>query len=32
MVSINEVYEVLSDLELRVRFDRGDDLNLYEGQ
>ncbi|KAK3320090.1 hypothetical protein B0T19DRAFT_280589 [Cercophora scortea] len=32
MSSINEAYEVLSDPELRARFDRGDDPNSHEGQ
>lgn len=32
MASINEAYEVLSDSELRARFDRGDDPNSHEGQ
>lgn len=32
MASINEAYEVLSDGELRARFDRGDDPNSQEGQ
>lgn len=32
MASINEAYEVLSDPELRARFDRGDDPNSQEGQ
>ncbi|KAL2203884.1 DnaJ and TPR domain protein [Sarocladium strictum] len=32
MASINEAYEVLSDPELRARFDRGDDPNSHEGQ
>ncbi|KAK5995797.1 DnaJ-like protein [Cladobotryum mycophilum] len=30
MASINEAYEVLSDSELRARFDRGDDPNSQE--
>lgn len=30
MASINEAYEVLSDAELRARFDRGDDPNDQE--
>ncbi|KAK2757858.1 hypothetical protein FQN54_004264 [Arachnomyces sp. PD_36] len=32
MAAINEAYEVLSDQELRARFDRGDDPNSQEGQ
>jgi DnaJ family protein C protein 3 len=32
MASINEAYEVLSDPELRARFDRGDDPNDHESQ
>ncbi|KAH7094863.1 hypothetical protein FB567DRAFT_511246 [Paraphoma chrysanthemicola] len=32
MASINEAYEVLSDPELKERFDRGDDPNSQEGQ
>ena len=32
MAAINEAYEVLSDPELRARFDRGDDPNSQEGQ
>lgn len=32
MASINEAYEVLSDPELRARFDRGDDPNSNEQQ
>ncbi|KAI6748425.1 hypothetical protein HG530_015461 [Fusarium avenaceum] len=32
MASINEAYEVLSDPELRARFDRGDDPNSQERQ
>ncbi|KAH0551489.1 hypothetical protein GP486_007294 [Trichoglossum hirsutum] len=32
MASINEAYEVLSDPELRQRFDNGDDPNSQEGQ
>lgn len=32
MAAINEAYEVLSDEELRARFDRGDDPNSQEGQ
>lgn len=32
MASINEAYEVLSDPELRARFDRGDDPNSNERQ
>ncbi|KAK3346230.1 hypothetical protein B0T25DRAFT_272813 [Lasiosphaeria hispida] len=32
MSSINEAYEVLSDPELRARFDRGDDPNSHEQQ
>lgn len=32
MAAINEAYEVLSDPELRARFDRGDDPNSHEGQ
>lgn len=32
MASINEAYEVLSDSELRARFDRGDDPNSQERQ
>ncbi|KAK0648818.1 hypothetical protein B0T16DRAFT_456271 [Cercophora newfieldiana] len=32
MASINEAYEVLSDPELRARFDRGDDPNSHEQQ
>ncbi|MCJ1392410.1 DNA-dependent ATPase protein rad54 [Xylographa bjoerkii] len=32
MASINEAYEVLSDPELRERFDRGDDPNSQEHQ
>ncbi|MCJ1355417.1 MAG: hypothetical protein MMC33_005409 [Icmadophila ericetorum] len=32
MASINEAYEVLSDSELRARFDRGDDPNSHENQ
>ncbi|KAJ9134803.1 DnaJ domain-containing protein [Pleurostoma richardsiae] len=32
MAAINEAYEVLSDPELRARFDRGDDPNSHEQQ
>ncbi|KAI9845436.1 MAG: hypothetical protein M1837_004914 [Sclerophora amabilis] len=32
MASINEAYEVLSDPELRARFDNGDDPNSHAGQ
>ncbi|KAI9879236.1 MAG: hypothetical protein M1830_009167 [Pleopsidium flavum] len=32
MASINEAYEVLSDPELKARFDRGDDPNSHEQQ
>ena len=32
MAEINEAYEVLSDPELRARFDRGDDPNSQEQQ
>jgi DnaJ family protein C protein 3 len=32
MAAINEAYEVLSDEELKERFDRGDDPNSTEGQ
>lgn len=32
MATINEAYEILSDPELRARFDRGDDPNSQEGQ
>jgi DnaJ homolog subfamily C member 3 len=32
MATINEAYEVLSDPELRARFDRGDDPNSHEQQ
>lgn len=32
MQAINEAYEVLSDPELRARFDRGDDPNSHEQQ
>tara|TARA_R110002003_G_scaffold1679_3_gene23427 strand:+ start:16155 stop:17720 length:1566 start_codon:yes stop_codon:yes gene_type:complete len=32
MAAINEAYEVLSDPELKERFDRGDDPNSTEGQ
>ncbi|PGH12553.1 hypothetical protein AJ79_04174 [Helicocarpus griseus UAMH5409] len=32
MASVNEAYEVLSNPELRARFDRGDDPNDPEGQ
>ncbi|KAI1262051.1 DnaJ domain-containing protein [Xylariaceae sp. FL1019] len=32
MAGINEAYEVLSDPELRTRFDRGDDPNSHEQQ
>jgi DnaJ homolog subfamily C member 3 len=32
MAAINEAYEVLSDPELRARFDRGDDPNSQEQQ
>ncbi|OJD35985.1 and tpr domain protein [Diplodia corticola] len=32
MASINEAYEVLSDPELKARFDNGDDPNDHEGQ
>jgi DnaJ family protein C protein 3 len=31
MAAINEAYEVLSDPELKARFDRGDDPNSHEG-
>lgn len=32
MAAINEAYEVLSDPELKERFDRGDDPNSHESQ
>ena len=32
MASINEAYEVLSDSELRTRYDNGDDPNVPESQ
>lgn len=32
MASVNEAYEVLSDPELKARFDRGDDPNDHESQ
>lgn len=32
MASINEAYEVLSDPELKARFDRGDDPNSHESR
>jgi DnaJ family protein C protein 3 len=32
MATINEAYEVLSDPELKARFDRGDDPNSHERQ
>ena len=32
MAGVNEAYEVLSDPELRARFDRGDDPNDPSGQ
>lgn len=32
MASINEAYEVLSDPELKARFDQGDDPNDHENQ
>lgn len=32
MASINEAYEVLSDPELKARFDQGDDPNSHESQ
>lgn len=32
MAAINEAYEVLSDPELRARFDRGDDPNSHDRQ
>jgi DnaJ homolog subfamily C member 3 len=32
MATINEAYEVLSDPELRARFDRGDDPNSHDQQ
>jgi DnaJ homolog subfamily C member 3 len=32
MAAINEAYEVLSDPELKARFDRGDDPNSHEGR
>jgi DnaJ family protein C protein 3 len=32
MANINEAYEVLSNPELRARFDRGDDPNSHEQQ
>lgn len=32
MAAINEAYEVLSDPELKARFDRGDDPNSHERQ
>jgi DnaJ family protein C protein 3 len=32
MASVNEAYEVLSDPELKARFDRGDDPNDHEQQ
>lgn len=32
MAAINEAYEVLSNPELKARFDRGDDPNSHEQQ
>lgn len=32
MAAVNEAYEVLSDPELKIRFDRGDDPNDHEQQ
>jgi DnaJ family protein C protein 3 len=32
MAAVNEAYEVLSDPELKMRFDRGDDPNDHEQQ